>query len=62
MAARLYSVTQSHYPYDETILVGHNMNQDDADKLRKSLTTGCIGMVPSSDYPNGVVGPAHNDR
>ncbi len=49
---RLYSVVQSHDPYDTHLLVGHQLEYAAAKALSDGLRTGTVSLVPSSDFPD----------
>jgi hypothetical protein len=51
---RLYSVTQSHAPYSEIILVGHKLDYPAAKALMDQLKDGVLSLVPSSDFADDV--------
>ncbi|CDO25757.1 hypothetical protein MMAG44476_37448 [Mycolicibacterium mageritense DSM 44476 = CIP 104973] len=49
---RLYSVVQSHAPYDTHVLVGHHLEYTAAKALSDQLSAGTVSVVPSSDFPD----------
>lgn len=50
---QLYSVSQSIPPYDQDVLVGHELPFTDALRLLNSLQEGVNSMFPSYDITEG---------
>lgn len=46
---KLYSVTQSVFPYETTEVLSHELPYDDAKKLMDSIRTRIVSLVPSDD-------------